>query len=164
MKLIDLYKRKGDWDNLNKYIKIAYNYAYTPDALAIIYRDLGYYYTEINKGEIAVALYYYSLKYDNNQVAHNELSYLEQLGQNIDITPQEAMKILEKENIPLVGNEFIVKEYRNCGDKYTESEDLENALHMYAMACALDDSIENQMRYKMTEAALNGEDHVDITL
>ena len=162
--LIDLYKRQGMWDKMNEYIPLIFRYSYTPDSLARAYRHLGYYYTEQKNYDVAVALYYYSLKYDNNEAAHNELRFLEHLGQCIDITPEIAMKILEKENIPLVGNEFIVKEYRECGDKFSEDEDYENALHMYALAYSLDDSIENQMRYKMTEAVINGDTDVNISL
>lgn len=162
--LIDLYKKQGMWDKMNEYIPLTFRYSYTPDSLARTYRHLGFYYTEEKKLDIAVALYYYSLKYEDSPAAHNELGYLEHLGQSIDITPKDAMEILEKGDIPLVGNEFIVREYRNCGDRYTEDEDYENALHMYALAYALDDSIENQMRYKMTEAVINGDTNVNISL
>jgi len=162
--LIDLYKKTYDWNNMNKYIQDAFTYAYTPDAMARIYRDLGYYYVEINKPELAVALYIYSLKFEQTQQAFSELEYLQHMGQNIDITMEEARQKVNDEKIPLVANSFIVNEFRERGDKYTEDEDLESALEMYTIAYILDDSMENQMRYKMAEAAVNGEDHVNITL
>lgn len=162
--LIDIYKKKGDWDNMNPYIESAFKYAYTPDAMARIYRDLGYYYVELQKLDVAAALYIYSLKYEQTEQAYAELEYIKNLGQDIEITIEEAQQTLKDNNIQLVANPFIVEEFRKRGDKFAENEDLENALEMYTMAYILDDSMENQMRYKMAQAALNGEDHVNITL
>lgn len=162
--LVDLYKRKADWKNMKEYIQMAFNYSYIPEDLAKAYRHFGFYYTENGNAELAVALYLYSLKYDNNELAHHELEYLNQLGQNINITPEEAQKLLRDNDIPLVANHDIVKEYRSRGDKFAEEEELEKSLQMYAFAYMLDDSIENQMRYKIAEAALNGGGPVNITL
>lgn len=162
--LMDLCKKRSDWKNMNKYVQDAFKYAYTPDAMARIYRDLGYYYTEIGKLDISAALYIYSLKYEQTQQAYNELEYLKHMGQNIEITIDEAHQIVNDENIPLVANSFIVKEFRQRGDKFVEDEDLESAFEMYTLAYMLDDNMENQLRYKMIEAALNGEDQVNINL
>ncbi len=162
--LIDLYKKKGEWDNMNKLIQDAFTYSYTPDSIARIYRDLGYYYVEIEKPEIAAALYIYSIKFEQTQQAYTELEYIKNMGQNIDITMEEAQQIVRDQNIPVVANPFIVKEFRERGDKFSEDENLEAALEMYTIAYILDDSMENQMRYKMAEAIVNGEGHVNITL
>ena len=72
--------------------------------------------------------------------------------------------MLEENNIPLTANPVIVSEYRQRGDRFSEEEDLEGALEMYTLAYILDDSLENQMRYKFVEAALNGGGSVDISL
>lgn len=162
--LVDIYKRMCDWKTMNKYLKLAFTYAYTPDTLARAYRDLGYYHTETGKLDIAVALYIHSLKFYNHDAAHQELAYLEYNGQNIEITMQEVQNRLQRNKIPLVANSVIVKEYRERGDKYTENEELQLAFEMYALAYALDDSLENQMRYKIAETALNGGGSVNITI
>ena len=162
--LIDLYKKTCEWTVMNKYLQRVYECAYSPELLARYYRDLGYYYTEIGKLDIAVALYIHSLKYDQTGQAYNELDYLKYNGQNIEIEIDEVCKLLQSNDIPLVASDFIVKEYRLCGDRFAEDENLEAALEMYAYAYALDDSLENQMRYKMAEAALNGDDKVNINL
>lgn len=162
--LIDLYKRMFDWENMDRYLKLAFKYAYAPDLLARAYRDLGFYHIEKGNLDVAVALYIHSLKFDNHDAAHQELAYLEHNGQNVDYSVRKVQKILEDNDIPLVANSFIVKEYRGCGDSYAEEDNLEAALEMYALAYALDDSLENQMRYKMAEATLNGEGSVNITL
>ena len=77
---------------------------------------------------------------------------------------KDAQKKVNDEKIQLTANPFIVKEFRERGDKLSEEKDFEGALRMYTSAYMLDDSMENQMRYKMAEATVNGEDHVNITL
>lgn len=160
----DIYKRLGQWDNMNKNLELAYKYAYMPQDMARYYRDLGFYHTENNKADVAVALYIHSLKYDDNESAYHELQYLEHMGQDINMTYEEAKKILAENNIPLVGHEFIVSKYREFGDNFAEKNNLEAALEMYTLAYILDDSMENQIRYKMAEAAVNGDGEVNITL
>jgi len=162
--LIDLYKIKGDWNSMYEYLQLAFKYAYTPDALARAYRDLGYYYVEVGKPEISVGLYIHSLKFEQTEQAFQELEYLKHIGQNIDITPEDAKKLLHDNDIPLVANPFIVEHYRNSGDIFGEEENMEQALEMYALAYVLDDSLENQMRYKLAEAVVNGTGNVNITL
>ena len=162
--LIDLYKRQFDWENMMQYVQLAFRYAYTPDFLARTYRHLGYYYAEIHKPEISAALYIYSLKYDDHQAAYHELEYLEHIGENTNLTKEEVIKTLTDNDIQLVANEFITKEYRDYGDKLSEEEKLEEALQMYALAYSLDDCMENQMRYKMAQAAVDGSGEVNITL
>lgn len=162
--LVDIYKRKGEWSNVFKYIKLAYKYAYLPEDLSRVYRDYGFYYTETHKPDVAVALYIYSLKYHDYPAAYQELEYLKHIGQNTDISKDEVEKILKENDIPLVANPFIVKEYRECGDRYGENDELEHALEMYTIAYMLDDSIENQLRYKMAKATLDGKNDVNISL
>ena len=154
--LVDLYKRTGDWNSMNEYLQLAFRYSYTPDALARAYRDLGYYYVEQEKPDLSVALYIHSLKYEQTHQAYQELEYLKHIGQNIEITPQDAENLIKDNNIQLTANSFIVEQYKSMGDIYGEEDNLEQALEMYALAYMLDDSMENQMRYKITEAALNG--------
>lgn len=150
----EIYKILGNLEKLEEYIRLSFKYSYNPTDIARVYRDYGYYYAEKSEPETAVALYLQSLKFDNNELAYRELHYLQSDGQDIELTLDDVKEVLEENSIPLVANSFIIEEYTRCGDRFTEDEEYEKALEMYTIAFVLDDSPENQLKYKTAEKAV----------
>lgn len=162
--LMEVHKRLNDYDSFVKCLGDVFNFAYTPHDLARAYRYLGFFSIEIEKFDLAVSAYVYSLKFDNHESAYQELAFLKNSGHDIDIDFENVVKILQDNDIPLAANSFIVSKFRQWGDEFAEEESFEEALNMYGCAYSIDDSLENQMRYKMTESILNGRTDVEISL
>lgn len=162
--LMEVYKRINDYDSYNRCLKDVFRFAYSPQDLARAYRYLGFFNIEIRNFELAAASYIYSLKYENSEAAYQELAFLKDSGQDIEIPFEDAVRILQDNNVSLVGDEFVVSKFRQWGDEFAEEEHFEEALNMYGCAYSLDDSLENQMRYKMAESILNGDGQVEINL
>jgi len=98
---ITLYKLKKDYANMLKLLKEAYEYIFNHVELAAYYRQLGFYYTEINKLDVAFALYLVSLHFDISQNAYHEINYIRMMlkNPNYALTTNEVLELLEKENI-----------------------------------------------------------------
>lgn len=86
-------------------------YAYLPKDVARCFRNLGYYYIEINEYSIAAACYYISLFYDGeNTLAHSEMSYIEHIAPNGYKKPNvELIKQYNKQyDLPVGADEDVV--------------------------------------------------------
>lgn len=74
---------------------------YDPHDLARFYRNLGYYYIEREEWELAKAIYIYSMRFDNNDKAKNELIYIMQKSNSQELpNPEKVKAMLEKYYIP----------------------------------------------------------------
>ena len=70
-------KQLGDADGEYSYTTESYNYCCTRAELAAYYRNLGWYYLEKYKPEVAAACYLYSKYFEDSQQADAELEFLE---------------------------------------------------------------------------------------
>ena len=99
----EMYKMQNDLKNFYKLTTEAYNYLYEPEDLSRYYRNLGYYYIEKKKYELARALYLYSIQFDPSKKdqAINELAYIDSLFKKELPEMSEVAKIIGKNDIPL---------------------------------------------------------------
>ena len=96
----------------NEYLKItadALLYAYRKEDIARAYRNYGYYYVEMERYDIALDIYFFSLQYDMNNTAKGEIFYIsEKTG--IQPTPPDPKKLfanLKNENIQLGVSDLV---------------------------------------------------------
>lgn len=97
---------------LNKfyiYAADALKYAYYPQDIARCYRSLAYYYVEENQLETALALLNYSMEFELSPMAYSEINYIKSKNGDLALTPEESIAIIEKKNIQLGANTFILK-------------------------------------------------------
>lgn len=110
LELCEIYKLHTY--NYNKYFLYATDalkYAYLPQDIARSYRSLGYYYIEENQLETAFALFLYSMEYELNPMAYAEIRYIKSKDKSIDLTLEESVEMIEKKNIQLGVNPFILE-------------------------------------------------------
>ncbi len=101
------YKMKKDYEEYFRWTKKCYDCLYHISQLAHYYRNLGYYYVEKKEWDLALAVYLYSLKYENNPNVVTELKYITSKTENITLPKaDELTTILRKNEIPT----FISKE------------------------------------------------------
>lgn len=92
--LAEVYKRSGNLEEYLKITKQAYRFCCTRATMARYYRNLGFYFVEKYKPDVARALYVYSNIYFQTENADNELKYLEEALK--DKTPDYDVKTLQK--------------------------------------------------------------------
>ncbi len=87
----------------------ALQYAYYPQDIARCYRNLGYYYIEENQMKTALALLIYSMEYEASPMAYTEIKYIQSKHDNIELSLNECIEIIESKNIQLGPNPFILQ-------------------------------------------------------
>lgn len=97
-----LYRDLGDWECYLKTVQDSYPFCYSRSDMAKYYRDLGCYYLEIYRPEIAEALYTYSNLFYMSDMAENEISFLETAlkRERRQYSYEDLQQILAKEGIP----------------------------------------------------------------
>jgi tetratricopeptide (TPR) repeat protein len=109
--LSEVYKMNKDWEEYSNISKKCLEYAYSSRALARCYRNLGFYYIEQEKYDLAIKLFFFSMDFDQeSKIAQSELLYISQ-KENISIQPpktDEIIDALKKNNIQIGANPLIL--------------------------------------------------------
>ena len=132
LELSEIYKMHTP--TLNKFIihtSDALKYAYYPQDIARCYRNLGYYYIEENQFDVATALFKYSMEYEMSIMAYTELQYIESKGNDINMTLNEAISILEYKNIQIGVNPFVLETLEELSKEYEENRLYNQSLYFY---------------------------------
>lgn len=110
--LLETYKAKGDMANLFAQTKEIFKYVYRLPDLGRVHRNMGYYYTEQKRYDLAYAFYSMSLVFDpNNTGVQSELKYIIQKAKTTKCTIpniEEAFKLTEKEQVPFGPDKIIL--------------------------------------------------------
>ena len=135
LQLGELYKMTGNIKSLRKVSFEAYKFCCSRATLARFYRNLGYYYLESYKPEIARALYLYSNIYFETENATNELSFIADSLKDTknDLSLKELQDILTKENIPLGPDSDTLGITYRVGQLEMDNKNYENAADCFAM-------------------------------
>lgn len=134
LELSEIYKIKTpSFNKFFMYTTQALEYAYYPNDLARCYRNLGHFYIEENNLETAAALFSYSMKYELSPLAYKELKYIESKGQNIDLSREECVELMEKKNIQVDANPFIIETLTQLAEKYDREHAYSQALYFYEL-------------------------------
>lgn len=153
LQLGELYKMTNNIKSLRKVTFEAYNFCCSRATLARFYRNLGYYYLEEYKPEIARVLYMYSNIYYNTEQADNELKFIIQATKQNkrDMSLKEMQDILKEEKIPLGPNSDTLGITYRVGQIEMDSHNYENAKDCFAMVYDL--TMDEEVKELMDKAA-----------
>ena len=99
----------------------ALKYAYYPQDIARCYRNLGYYYVEENNMKTALALYIYSMEFEASPLAYAEIKHIQSRNDNMELSLNECIEIIEGKNIQLGPNPFILQTLDEFIKEYEEN-------------------------------------------
>ena len=140
LELSEIYKlHTYSFNKFYIYTTEALRYSYYPQDIARCYRNLGYYYIEENKLDIAVALFKYSMNFELSIMAYNELHYIESKGQSIDLSRDEVNQLLESTNIQIGVNPFILDTLYGFAEEYEKNILFNQSLYFYELISNLTD-------------------------
>ena len=107
----NMYRQLGNLERFRAELEKSWVYIYDSRDLAKFYRDMGWYYIERERYDIANALYSISLDFERNELATKELKYIaEKEDRDYRLsTKDEINKLLVDYNIPRGFNPKIVK-------------------------------------------------------
>ena len=132
----------------------ALKYSYYPQDIARCYRNLGYYYIEENQMRTALALYIYSMEFEASPLAYTEIKYIQSKNDNMELTLNECIEIIEGKNIQLGVNPFIIETLNELIREYEKNKLYNQALYFMELQFDLTHDVEtlelmNETREKL---------------
>lgn len=97
----ETYKMQKNWEEFKKTTESLYDKIYNASDLAHYYRNLGFYYIEMNDLNLAYALYSAAIKFEKSKSAYSEMLYINQQLNRDDyqMSSEEGLKLLNDNNI-----------------------------------------------------------------
>lgn len=97
----ETYKMQKNWEEFKKTTESLYDKIYNASDLAHYYRNLGFYYIEMNNLNLAYALYSAAIKFEKTKSAYSEMLYINQQLNRDDyqMSSEEGLKLLSDNNI-----------------------------------------------------------------
>lgn len=138
--LSEIYKQN---QQLKRYLEInikALSQAYTARNLARCYRNLGYYYLEKEKYELATATYCFSVKYDKeNRIPEAALQYIQHKWGKRVVPPsfEQCRELFSAEGVQLGANELVISIAVALGDQARDAQAFDDAAHYYSLVYEL---------------------------
>ena len=120
----------------------ALKYSYYPQDIARCYRNLGYYYIEENQMRTALALYIYSMEFEASPLAYTEIKYIQSKNDNMELTLNECIEIIESKNIQLGANPFIIETLNELIREYEKNKLYNQALYFMELQFDLTHDVE----------------------
>lgn len=143
--IISCCKQLGDIEGEYSYTVDSYNYCCTRAEMAAYYRNLGWYYLEKYKPELASVCYMYSQLFDETKQAEEEIRFLEKaLNKKIERkSPEELQNILKNNNTPTEANPVTLALLYKAGNEAEATGQHGQALDCYSMVydLTMDDEV-----------------------
>ena len=132
----------------------ALKYSYYPQDIARCYRNLGYYYIEENQMRTALALYIYSMEFEASPLAYTEIKYIQSKNDNMELSLNECIEIIEGKNIQLGANPFVIETLNELIREYEKNKLYNQALYFMELQFDLTHDVEtlelmNETREKL---------------
>ena len=128
--LSEIYKIKKDYENYLYWSKRIIKYAYSSKMLARGYRNIAFYYCDIEEYEKSAAIYHFSRNFEESKQVTSELFYIsEKIGKLPEPSDIEYIeKLFESEDIQFGASDFVIVAAYQLAKSCMENDDSENAL------------------------------------
>lgn len=133
--LAEIYKIKKDYDNYLICSKNILKYATSSEMLARGYRNIAYFYVDVERYEDAAAIYYFSRYFEESKQVTSELYFIaETIGKLPEQPSIERIKeLFEKEDIPFGASDFVVGAAYQLAQTYLENNNIPGAKYHLAV-------------------------------
>ena len=155
-KVIKCLRESKQFDEMKKMTLKSYDFCCTRNEMAFFYRNLGFYYLETYKPDLAGALYRYSDFFAESETAANEIKYLETAMKknysNLSISDIQAS--LDENNIPKAANPVTLALLVKAGEEALSKNNRIQALDCYKMVYDL--SYDNEIKEIIDKIQMEG--------
>lgn len=129
--LSEVYKIKKDYDSYLYWSKRIIRYASSSKELARGYRNIAYYYCDIEEYEKSAAIYSFSRIFEDCQQVASELYYISvKLGKLPEVPDLEYVKeLFEKEDIQFGASDFVIGAAYQISKACIDNNDPKNAVY-----------------------------------
>lgn len=157
---IETFKAEKQWDMFFELTKEQHKYAYKPQDIARCFRNLGYYYIEVEEYLVAAVCYMLSLSYEQTPFAQSQLDYIEQVAPGTYLKVKvELLEQYEKQyGLPRGAHSDVIGLAYTYGHKALEKGELELASYFLEIFCDLIDDEDVMELLSMIQEKLAKED------
>lgn len=129
----NVYRKLGQFDRYRVEVEKTYPYIYSSRYMAAYYRHLGWYYTERRIFDLANALYTQSIKFENINLAHEELGYIakQEKREKRLSTNEEIKRLLTEYNIPQGISYEIIKMFLEVAQLQLKANNIQSVIYVY---------------------------------
>ena len=129
--LSEVYKMKKDYENYLYWSKRIIQYASSSKMLARGYRNIAYYYCDIEQYDKSAAIYYFSRYFEESKQVTSELFYIaEQLGKLPEAPEPDYIKeLFEQEEIQYGASDFVIGTAYQIAKSCLENNDTKSAIY-----------------------------------
>ena len=129
--LSEVYKIKKDYENYLYWSKRIIQYATSSKTLARGYRNIAYYYCDIEEYEKSAAIYHFSRFFEENKQVTSELFYIaEKLGKLPEEPKLDNIKdLFKQEDIQFGASDIVIGAAYQIAKACLDNNDSQNALY-----------------------------------
>ncbi len=129
--LSEVYKLKKDYDNYLYWSKRIIQYASSSKMLARGYRNIAYYYCDVEEYEKSAAIYYFSRYFEESKQVTSELFYIaEQLGKLPEAPERDQIKqLFEQEDIQYGASDFVIGAAYQLSKACMDNNDMKSSVY-----------------------------------
>jgi len=157
-KIADVARRERDFVGYLKATTQALRFSYRRRDLARCYRNLGSFYVDVQRYDVATAAFYFSLTFDESQDARRELKFIESKTRRPAKAPpfEKLRKIFDAERIPVGPSAETVEAARELAVRARDAGDFALALRCFDVIWRLADDAEAKAEFDALNARLGG--------
>lgn len=156
-KIADVARRERDFAGYLKATTQALRFSYRRRDLARCYRNLGSFYLDVQRYDVATAAFYFSLTFDESPDARRELKFIESKTRRSAKAPpfEKLRKIFEAEGIPIRPSDETVEAARDLAIRAQNAGDFILARRCFDVVWRLADDAEAKAAFDALTARLN---------
>lgn len=157
-KIADVARRERDFAGYLKATTQALRFSYRRRDLARCYRNLGSFYVDVQRYDVATAAFHFSLTFDESQDARRELKFIESKTRRPAKAPtfEKLRKIFDAEGIPIRPSVETVEAARALAIRARDAGDFALALRCFDVIWRLADDAEAKAEFDALNARLGG--------
>ena len=157
-KIADVARRERDFAGYLKATTQALRFSYRRRDLARCYRNLGSFYVDVQRYDVATAAFHFSLTFDESQDARRELKFIESKTRRPAKAPtfEKLRKIFDAEGIPIRPSVETVEAARALAIRARDAGDFALALRCFDVIWRLADDAEAKADFDALNARLGG--------
>lgn len=159
--LAEIYKIAEQYPLFLSWTRKAMECTYSAHDLARAYRNLGYYYIDMKEYTLAADLFYFSMYFEESQMARSELFYIGQLtGEMPKQSDIQAFRsALEAKKIPFGPDGEIISLVYQLGQLFAENQQYDIAAECFENVFRFtnDPQVEQKMKQMQEQRGNNGE-------
>lgn len=157
-KIADVARRERDFVGYLKATTQALRFSYRRRDLARCYRNLGTFYLDVQRYDVATAALHFSLTFDESQDARRDLKFIESKTRRPAKAPpfEKLRKIFDAEGIPVGPSAETVEAARELAVRARDAGDFALALRCFDVVWRLADDAEAKAASDALNARLGG--------